>query len=1850
MGSLSRLWILLFVLCGVHGLVPLADFYPFGLKEGDLVTRRQDDGGSGLLPISRAFTFFGDKHNGLYVNNNGVVSFLREVSQFTPVAFPISGDRRVVAAFWADVDNRRGGDVFYRETEDPRVLRLASLDVRTYFPELPVFSATWVFIATWQRVTFYGGDATSPVNTFQIVLITDGFRSFTIFNYETIEWTTGRHASSGGDSSGRGGIAAQAGFNAGDGWRYFNIPGSRTDDIAGIANTTNVGIPGRWVFRIDNNHVQVGECRNTTSVCWTLRPCLNGGRCIDDCVTGNPSYTCSCLSGYTGKHCHIDVGKCSSQPCRNGGSCVDKPGTFICLCPPDFTGTLCETEVSPCTGKTCQNGGECRVHNRIAVCECQPGYTGDSCDTEIRPCLSAPCLNGGICEELGIHYRCACAQGFTGAYCETELSPCLSSPCTNQGTCEDLGSRYSCVCALGFTGTHCETEVRPCSSSPCLNGGRCKDLGVSYSCVCARGFTGTHCETEVRPCSSSPCHNGGTCEDLGASYGCLCMPRFTGRHCETEIRPCSSSPCQNGGICEDLVTTYRCACMERYIGTHCETELRPCSSSPCQNGGICEDQGVSYSCSCSHRFTGTHCETEVRPCSSSPCHNGGTCEDLGASYGCLCMPRFTGRHCETEVRPCSSAPCLNGGLCKDLGIRYSCVCARGFTGMHCETEVRPCSSYPCMNRGMCVDTREGYSCLCMHGYTGSHCETEVRPCSSSPCLNGGLCKDLGASYSCVCLRGFTGTHCETEIRPCSSAPCLNRGLCKDLGASYSCVCTRGFTGVHCETVIRPCLSSPCENGGTCEDMGDGYICLCTLGFSGTHCETELRPCFSSPCLNGGICKDQGANYSCSCALGFVGNRCEVEVGPCSSAPCINGGTCMDLGARYSCLCTPTFTGTHCETEILETTGPCSSDPCENGGICTETEGVFSCECPSGFSGIHCENRMSDGCPCRNGGRCADGNSTCLCPPGHFGLLCEYEVTSLPCSMGSQCPDGGSCMEYGGSYLCVCHTDYTPSNHSIPSPCDSDPCLNGGHCESLEDTYSCVCPRGFSGMLCEKVKPALCSLLPCRNGGTCKESREEYHCVCPYPFTGRHCETGIRGPCSSGPCHNGGTCFHYLGKYKCDCPPNYSGRHCEKELNCGAPEQVKYAQMIVTSTLPGGRAEYHCNEGYVLSTANNTRVCSEDGMWSVPPECEEIDECASQPCQNGAVCKDRVSHFLCDCQKGYSGTYCEQEMNECLSEPCKNGGSCQNLPAAFLCICPDGFTGSHCETELDGCDSSPCQNGGVCENLAGSYLCVCPRGFYGYHCQTVSDLCLLNPCGSRGVCVSSMDGAVSCTCRTGYTGITCEKELLPPLSLSLGAVGENSVWVFWTPPEDSHLLDGFAVSYTAPDGSSRTDFVERSNTEHELRGLSPGRSYNITIVTVKRNLRHNDISRPITITARTRPPTVDRPRISSVTDSSITVSWTLNSHRHAAIAHVRLSLQHPTEQTQQAEQEPLVGEYSFRDLQPGEKYTILISTLSNSDSSSPPSESLPSTPLIAWTRPHPPSNLSAALVTASSVHMTWDPPLTGSVDGYVFNVTNNHNTKSRYVPIGKLTSYTVRDLQPGLRYRLTVTALRNTPQGPVNSEPKTLRVQTLQREGPQERRWVPPRILRNRPPPQTHPEVRLLTERGQPPADSPQAHRFTELTDGRRRITARFGHLNNKSINITKEPEAPIRIDNPEESSIPVRQAMQLQDPEQSEGGTTTAKEWGCLESPCMNGGTCVNGDTCDCPPGYKGQQCQLACRKETFSCTRLFSETLPHPVWEGGVCHHLYRRVYKIQHDVCSREICEGTARSRPKTRISSKP
>jgi len=64
-----------------------------------------------------------------------------------------------------------------------------------------------------------------------------------------MQWTTGDFS---GGNNRLGGTEALAGINAGDSEIFITIPGSLTPSIINITQTTNVGIPGVWIFRVDH--------------------------------------------------------------------------------------------------------------------------------------------------------------------------------------------------------------------------------------------------------------------------------------------------------------------------------------------------------------------------------------------------------------------------------------------------------------------------------------------------------------------------------------------------------------------------------------------------------------------------------------------------------------------------------------------------------------------------------------------------------------------------------------------------------------------------------------------------------------------------------------------------------------------------------------------------------------------------------------------------------------------------------------------------------------------------------------------------------------------------------------------------------------------------------------------------------------------------------------------------------------------------------------------------------------------------------------------------------------------------------------------------------------------------------------------------------------------------------------------------------------------------------------------------------------------------------------------------------------------------------------------------------------
>jgi hypothetical protein len=176
----------------------------------------------------------------------------------------------MIAPFWADINTRNGGNIYYRETTDSELQDKAAIEVRLAYPNLSSFSAGWLFIATWDQVAFFGTCNSNLRNTFQLILATDNTYSFAILYYNNITWTTGT-ASGGNCSEGLGGRPAKAGFDVGDGITFYEIPGSCTDSIVDVDEGSNINFPGKFIFRVDDSF-RPPSCSNSSSEKLVISP------------------------------------------------------------------------------------------------------------------------------------------------------------------------------------------------------------------------------------------------------------------------------------------------------------------------------------------------------------------------------------------------------------------------------------------------------------------------------------------------------------------------------------------------------------------------------------------------------------------------------------------------------------------------------------------------------------------------------------------------------------------------------------------------------------------------------------------------------------------------------------------------------------------------------------------------------------------------------------------------------------------------------------------------------------------------------------------------------------------------------------------------------------------------------------------------------------------------------------------------------------------------------------------------------------------------------------------------------------------------------------------------------------------------------------------------------------------------------------------------------------------------------------------------------------------------------------------------------------------------------------------
>jgi len=157
-----------------------------------------DDGSTGQINLPFVFSLYGANYNYCWINNNGNVSFDGPYFTYSSTGFPYGG-YPMVAPFWADVDTRGTGAVYYRIEANNMVV-------------------------IWDHVGYFSYQ-TDKVNTFELIISdgtfgTIGLGNNACFSYTDMTWTTG---SASGGSGGFGGTPATVGINKGDGVEYAQI-------------------------------------------------------------------------------------------------------------------------------------------------------------------------------------------------------------------------------------------------------------------------------------------------------------------------------------------------------------------------------------------------------------------------------------------------------------------------------------------------------------------------------------------------------------------------------------------------------------------------------------------------------------------------------------------------------------------------------------------------------------------------------------------------------------------------------------------------------------------------------------------------------------------------------------------------------------------------------------------------------------------------------------------------------------------------------------------------------------------------------------------------------------------------------------------------------------------------------------------------------------------------------------------------------------------------------------------------------------------------------------------------------------------------------------------------------------------------------------------------------------------------------------------------------------------------------------------------------------------------------------------------------------------------------------------
>ncbi|XP_022805810.1 mucin-like protein [Stylophora pistillata] len=752
--------------------------------------------------------FFSERHYKLYICRNGIIQLNYEWSWWWPRKFGIywwSRNMGIIAPFWATTDSyfafRYGNSKVYyqvysqtKETSN-EILDIASKHVQSYNKGFGEFKATWVLVVTWEKLCpyvyypyyYYYRDINEQnfqlncprSNTFQAVLITDGFNAFLMYNYppKGIQWlvdtepcelyfilifwivsqsntfqavliTNGFNAFLMYNYPSKGiqwlvdedpdnyrywtyfyGLPV-AGWNAGDDGEHFeNLKGSGTFGLTEIDKKAgNTGVVGRHFWRIENSD---GEGAQEKCLRWDMQN--RAWKVLDryeELIQSDSEMACPC----TGWQAFFDRGRfrwnwrnswpelCfeSRRSKRFEFNTTDGPLEFELIQQCCYS-TQWEDWLSLKFGPP--DGGRVKLtfpddsNNRT-----KSFYT----DEQAYKYCCVDSLNCDLFYELRPSDSCSnYVPQFRLTFVATDEqnASAIWSPTIRMCACQHDGQ-----CVEPQEGDAVKTDSK----------------FVYLGCVCQGGYTGRFCDSEINACewNGEPCYAGVKCIDLpppanSSGYECgPCPSGYTGNGAQcVDIDECKkNSPKECEHKCVNTPGSFFCDCND---GFKLKDDRRNCEdidecfpTSDCMQN--CNNAVGSYNCSCREYFKTDPTDWKKcvakNPCTSDsdPGCNHVCYEDSNKQAACTCRANFElqsdGKTCE-DINECDPTKDLHrcDQTCTNTPGSYICSCKKGF-------ELKK-DGYGCEDINECLDD-DTYEC----------------PDKNQRCVN------TRGSYRCECVQ------------------------------------------------------------------------------------------------------------------------------------------------------------------------------------------------------------------------------------------------------------------------------------------------------------------------------------------------------------------------------------------------------------------------------------------------------------------------------------------------------------------------------------------------------------------------------------------------------------------------------------------------------------------------------------------------------------------------------------------------------------------------------------------------------------------------------------------------------------------------------------------------------------------------------------------------------------------------------------------------------------------------------------------------------------------------------------------------------------------------------------------